>query len=189
MFSCFSFFSYILVVSYTPGPINIMSMNNAKNVGFKKGIIFNLGNFTGHFLVMVLCLIFSKALYAVIPQIQFPMKIIASAYLVYLIFKIIIPSKKETTGEGFITGALLQLINPKVIMFGLTVMTSYILPYYSEIPTIILFTVLLSSVQLTGNICWTLFGSTANKLFNTHGKILNFVMAVLLLYCAVKLYL
>jgi threonine/homoserine/homoserine lactone efflux protein len=50
MFPWISFLSYIFIVAYTPGPNNIMSMNNAKNVGFKKGIVFNFGILAGFFL-------------------------------------------------------------------------------------------------------------------------------------------
>jgi threonine/homoserine/homoserine lactone efflux protein len=63
MFPWLSFLPYIFIVAYTPGPNNIMSMNNAKNVGFKKGIVFNFGIFAGFFVVMLLCLVFSTYLY------------------------------------------------------------------------------------------------------------------------------
>ena len=84
-------------MSYTPGPINIMSMNNAKNIGLRNSILFNFGNYTGHFIVMLVCLAFSKVLYTVIPQIQLPMKILGAVYLFYLIVKTIVPSKKHET--------------------------------------------------------------------------------------------
>jgi threonine/homoserine/homoserine lactone efflux protein len=166
-------------------------MNNAKDVGFKKGIIFNFGNFVGHFSIMIVCLIFSAALYTIIPKIQFPMKILGSVYLIYLIIKTLVPSKKQEikhNNGSFIIGALLQLVNPKIIIFGMTVMSLYILPYYKETYTLLLFAFLLSCVQFTGNICWTLFGSFASRLFSKHGKILNIIMALLLLYCIIKLY-
>jgi len=118
MFPWISFISYIIILAYTPGPNNIMSMNNAKNVGFKKGIIFNFGIITGFFIVMILCLIFSSVLYTVIPKIQLPMKILGAAYMIYLIVKIIIPAKEQyikNNNGSFLIGALLQLINPKII--------------------------------------------------------------------------
>jgi threonine/homoserine/homoserine lactone efflux protein len=168
-------------------------MNNAKNIGFRKGILFNFGNYTGHFIVMLACLAFSKGLYTIVPKIQIPMKILGAAYLVYLTVKTIIPAKKhenkDNKNRSFIVGALLQLINVKVILFGVTAMSSYLLPHYKNVLVLILFALLMSSVQLTGNICWTLFGSLFSKLFDKHGKILNIIMALLLLYCAVSLFL
>ena len=194
MFPWISFLSYIVIVAYTPGPNNIMSMNNAKNVGFKKGIVFNWGIFTGLSITMIVCLIFSTVLYAIVPKIQFPMKILGAAYMVYLIIKTIVPAKKhenknaKNNNESFIIGMLLQLINPKLIIYGITAMSSYILPYYNSIPVLLLFALLLSVVGLSGTLCWALFGSVFSLLFNKHGTVLNIIMAILLLYSAVSLF-
>ncbi|MDR2795799.1 MAG: LysE family transporter [Spirochaetaceae bacterium] len=179
-------------MSYTPGPINIMSMNNVKNIGLRNSILFNFGNYAGHFIVMLICLAFSKFLYTAIPQIQLPMKILGAAYLAYLIIKTIVPSKKNETktngNRNFFVGMLLQLVNIKIILFGITAMSSYLLPHYKSVLILILFAVLMSSIQLTGNICWTLFGSFLNKLFNNHRLVLNIIMAIMLLYCIIKLF-
>jgi threonine/homoserine/homoserine lactone efflux protein len=192
MFLWIPFLSYIFIMAYTPGPNNIMSMNNATKVGFKKGIFFNFGIFAGFTMVMVLCLIFSSILYTIIPKIQFPMKIIGAAYMLYLIIITILPSKtheiKKNNGS-FLVGALLQFINPKIIMYGITAISSYILPHYQSIPILLLFALLLSFVGFTGTLCWALFGSVFSMVFNKHGKILNIIMAILLLYCAVSLFL
>jgi threonine/homoserine/homoserine lactone efflux protein len=179
-------------MAYTPGPNNIMSMNNAKNIGFRKGIVFNFGILTGFFCVMVLCLIFSTILYTLVPKIQLPMKILGAVYMIYLIIKSFVPPKEHkvrNNNGSFLIGALLQLINPKIIIYGLTAMSSYILVYYRELPILIFFMFLLAFVGFTGTICWALFGSLFSKLFNKHGKILNIAMAILLLYCAVSLFL
>jgi threonine/homoserine/homoserine lactone efflux protein len=171
-----------------------MSMNNVKNIGLKNSILFNFGNYTGHFIVMLVCLAFSKVLYAMIPKIQFPMKILGAVYLSYLIVKTIVPSKKYEANENgnsnasFFVGALLQLVNVKVIFFGITVLSSYLLPYYKNVLPLILFAFLMSSIQLTGNVCWTLFGSLMNKLFNKHRTMLNIIMSIMLLYCVIKLF-
>jgi threonine/homoserine/homoserine lactone efflux protein len=180
-------------MAITPGPINIMSMNNAKSIGLRNSILFNFGNYTGHFIVMLACLAFSKVLYAVAPQIQLPMKILGAVYLSYLIIRTITPSKKHETKENgnnqyFLVGALLQFANIKIILFGITALTSYLLPYYKSIPILVLFAILMSTIQFTGTICWTLFGTVMNKLFIKHRTVLNIIMAIMLLYCIVKLF-
>jgi threonine/homoserine/homoserine lactone efflux protein len=193
MFSWLSFLSYTAIMAYTPGPINIMSMNNVKNIGLTNSILFNFGNYAGHYFVMLECLAFSKILFAILPQIQFPMKIMGAIYLAYLIVKTIMPSSKErhtkeSKKRNFIVGALLQLINVKVILFGLTVMTSYLLPYFKNIPVLILFCLLMSSIQFTGNVCWTLFGTLLDKIFKSKRILLNILMSIMLLYCIIRLF-
>jgi threonine/homoserine/homoserine lactone efflux protein len=178
-------------MTLTPGPNNIMSMNNAKNVGFKKAIKFNFGILVGSFFVLGLCLLFSSILYNLVPTIQFPMKILGAAYLLYLIIKTLIPSKEhkvENTNGSFLIGIVLQLINPKLILFGITVMSSYILPYYKEIPIQILFLIIITIIGFTATLCWALSGSLFSMLFTRHKRVLDIIMAVLLLYCAVSLF-
>jgi threonine/homoserine/homoserine lactone efflux protein len=179
-------------MAYTPGPNNIMSMNNAKNVGFKKGLIFNFGLLTGFFIVMLLCLFLTTVLYTVVPKIQFSMKILGAAYLIYLIVKTFIPSKKDEilneSGKFFIAASL-QFINPKIILYGITAFSLFILPYYNGIPVLVFFAFLLSFVGFSGSVCWALFGSLLSMLFNEHTKLLNIIMAILLLYCAISLFL
>jgi threonine/homoserine/homoserine lactone efflux protein len=167
-------------------------MNNAAKTSFLKALPFNFGVFTGIFLIMLLCFGFSAALYAVIPKVQFPMKIIGASYMLYLIVKTIIPEKKHETKEysaNFLIGVLLQFINPKLIIFGITIMSSYILPYYDSLPALALFILLLAFTGFTGTLCWALFGSLFSVLFIKHGKLLNAIMIILLLYCAVSLFL
>jgi threonine/homoserine/homoserine lactone efflux protein len=179
-------------MAYTPGPNNIMSMNNAKNVGFKKGIVFNFGILTGFFIVMLLCLLFSKVLYTTVPKIELPMKILGAAYMLYLIIKTIFPSKKHEVKNNrgsFFVGALLQLINPKIILYGITAMSSYIFPYYQDMIILIAFAFLLAFVGFTGTICWALFGSAVSIILEKHERIINSIMVLLLLYCAVSLFL
>jgi len=192
MFPWISFTSYIIIVAITPGPNNIMSMNNAKNVGFKKGLTFNFGMFTGIFTVMILCLVFSSVLYSMVPKIQFPMKILGASYIVYLIIKTLLPQKEheiKNEKNSFLVGALLQLINPKLIIYGITAISSFILPYYRELPILILFSFFLALAGFISIICWALFGSLFSKLFTNHKTVLNIIMVILLLYCIVSLFL
>jgi len=192
MFPWLSFASYMIIVAFTPGPNNIMSMNNAKNVGFKKGLPFNLGMFAGLFTVMILCLIFSSFLFSTVPKIQFPMKILGASYMVYLIIKTLLPQKEheiKSEKNNFLVGAFLQLINPKLIIYGITSISSFLLPYYSELPILVLFSFVLALVGFISIICWALFGSLFSKLFTNHKTILNIIMVLLLLYCIVSLFL
>jgi threonine/homoserine/homoserine lactone efflux protein len=167
-------------------------MNNAARVGFKKGIVFNFGILFGFCILMIICTLFSGLLFAIIPQIQFPMKIAGAAYMVYLIIKIVIPSKKhEVTEKGgsFFTGALLQFINPKLYIYAITAMSSFILPHFSSILILLLFAILLAFTGFVSTVCWAAFGSVFSMVFNKHGKTVNIIMSVLLLYCAVSLFL
>ena len=50
----FSFLLYVFVMSFTPGPNNIMAMLFANQYGFKKTLRFCLGVGAGFFVIMIL---------------------------------------------------------------------------------------------------------------------------------------
>lgn len=187
-----AFLAYVFSMTYTPGPINIISMNNAIRLGFKQVFVFNLGTLTGTVMIMTLCMIFSLALYSAVATIEIYMKSIGAAYMIYLAYQNLQHHKLlkiKHKGSTYTSGVLLQFVNAKLVAFGLTAMSTYILPYYDSAAILMLFVLLIAIVQFSANIAWTLFGSLFAKLFKQHGKTIGVVMALLLLYCAVSLFL
>ena len=169
-----------------------MSMNNAATFGFRRGLPFNLGIWVGFSLIMILCALFSVALYAVIPRIQLPMKILGALYMLYLAWRTLqnSPLSVDRTSDGkFWAGFALQFANPKIVVYGITAMSSFILPSFSSPIVLVLFAFLLSSVGATANLSWALFGALFMRLFARHTRVIDFVLAALLVYCAVSLFL
>ncbi|MDR3170611.1 MAG: LysE family transporter [Treponema sp.] len=192
MFNWVAFLIYIFLMSFTPGPNNIMSMNNGVQRGFRKGLIFNLGIWVGIFWAMILCLAASAFLYTLIPRIQFPMKIAGAGYMMYLILITILPAQDHAVRDvkaSFLWGMILQFINPKLYIYGITSMSSYILPFYGNLFILIGFSLILASMGFAGTIAWSLFGSLFSRLFKEHDRIVKVVMVLLLVYCAVSLFL
>ncbi len=188
-----AFLAYILVTAYTPGPNNILSMSNASLYGFKKSFPFNVGILCGFFIVMTLCTLFSAALYTAIPKIKTAMLVLGAAYMLYLAWKIFksSPHNHETqkNRSTFLSGMALQFVNPKIMVYGITSMSVYILPYYKDPAQLILFGLLLSATGFSATLCWSAFGAVFSRLLKNHAKVVNPIMAVLLVYCAVSLFL
>ena len=68
-------------------------------------------------------------------------------------------------------------------------MEAYILPYYhGQWFTLTLFALLLAFIGFCFTLCWALFGSVFKALFSKYAKVTNLVMALLLVYCAVSLF-
>lgn len=193
MFHWLNFLTYAVITTATPGPNNIMSMSNAGRVGLKKSYPFNLGIWVGFMAVMIICTVLSSVLNAVMPIIKTPMLIAGATYMLYLAFKTL-----KRTGEisekqvknGFLSGLFLQFINPKIYIYGMVSMESYILPYFHNSPIKLLgFAILLATIGCFFNLCWAAFGSAFRILFSHHARVTNTVMALLLVYCAVALFL
>lgn len=193
MFSWINFLTYAIITAATPGPNNIMSLSNAGRLGFKKALPFNFGLGAGFSIVMLLCTLFLSALSSVIPKIHMPMLISGAAYMLYLAWKTYKSTdiiKENHSRAGFRQGLTLQFINPKIYIYCIMSMEAYILPHYhGQTLTLFGFAILLAFIGFVFTVCWSAFGSIFKLLFSKHAKITNTVMALLLVYCAVSLFL
>ncbi|HOO12758.1 MAG TPA: LysE family transporter, partial [Bacillota bacterium] len=144
-----AFVSYALITTFTPGPNNIMSMSNASRYGFKRSIPFNVGVFLGFFLIMVLSSLFSVALYSFIPSIKPVMTFIGASYILWLAWKTYssrphVEEKDTRRTNTLLAGLLLQFVNPKVILYGITLVSTFIVPYYKSVPVLVGFAIALA---------------------------------------------
>ena len=193
MFHVSGFLIYCFITAYTPGANNLLSMSNAARLGFRRSFHFNLGILAGFAVVMSVCTLFSTTLYAYLPKVKIFMQLAGAAYMLYLAWKVWKSSANIEADSGkeasFLSGMLLQFANPKIYIYAITAMTLYILPVYHSTGAVIGFTVLLALIGASGSFVWALFGSAFCKFFSRHTKAVNLVMALLLVYCAVALFL
>ena len=193
MFPWYTFLTYAVVTAATPGPNNIMSMSNASKKGFRAALPFNFGIWVGFTLVMATCTLFCTALSALIPALRVPMLVLGAAYMLYLAWGTFRSSgviQEDHSREGFLAGLLLQFVNPKIYLYGIMSMEAYILPYYEGQSIILLgFALLLAFIGFFFTLCWSAFGSVFRRLFTRHARVVNTIMALLLVYCAVSLFL
>ncbi|MDT4372501.1 LysE family transporter [Blautia coccoides] len=193
MLHLYDFLIYCFITAYTPGANNLLSMSNAIRLGFLQSVRFNLGILAGFTVVMSVCTAFSASLYSYLPKVKIVMQILGAAYMLYLAWKVW-KSSSELNADGgkeasFFSGMILQFANPKIYIYAITAMSLYILPVYHSLSALIGFTVILSLIGASGSFVWALFGSAFCKFFSKHTKTVNMIMALLLAYCAVSLFL
>ena len=182
---------YDFTTGFSPGPNNILLLSVTSRYGFKKSLKLMTGIWTGFLMMMILSALFCTALSTLVPAIQPYMKYVGAAYILYLAYT---TAKRKPPKEGnaedkapsYWMGLTLQLVNVKVIIYGLTAYTSFILPYENRMPVLMLYAVMLMSAGAGGNILWSTVGSVLRRFYNKYYKIINGVMAVLLLWCAWK---
>jgi len=192
MIKLIPFLSYVFVTSFTPGPNNIMSMVNAKKYGFKNSFPFNLGVLTGFILLMIACSYFNLFLFNLMPKIEHYVGIFGAVYMLYLAYKVAfgtkigtdLASKKTNT---YLAGITMQFFNPKVILYGITVIATFIIPYYKSGFTLILFSLFLAFVGFISTLCWAVFGALFQNFLTKYNRQFNIVMGLLLVYCAISI--
>lgn len=189
----FSFLLFIIITSFTPGPNNFMAMVFAKQYGLAKTIPFCLGVGIGFFIIIGLSSFFNTIMLNILPAIELPLTIFGVGYMLYLAYKILTSKEledhdnEEEKRNLFFLGAFVQFINPKGILFGLTVVATYILPYYSSYISYLLFSFFLALVGVISTFSWALCGSVFQKALQQYRKSFNMIMALLLMYSAVSI--
>lgn len=199
MFNLMAFLSYVVVVVFTPGPNTIMSMVNASKFGFRKTLRFITGAAAGFFIIIVLSGYFNLLLFNLLPKVKFFMGILGAVYMAYLAVVIIKHKdvsdddnkkdslEKDVSLNSFYTGLMMQFINPKVILFGITVMSNFIIPYFKSNAILLGFSLLLALIAMSATTSWALFGSFFKVFLSKYRKQFNIAMGLLLIYSAVSI--
>jgi cysteine/O-acetylserine efflux protein len=188
------FFIYALVTTFTPGPNNITSSAIGMRRGYW-GTLPYIGGITVGFLVIMLASGFltdvaSRAYRGILPWFKW----IGVAYMAWLAVSLFLPSRHGAEEEaarpvGFTSGLLLQIMNPKVILYGLTIYSSFH-ALISDTPIkLVGSSVLLAVLGCISTSLWALLGSLFSRLLRGRVASLcfNVVMAALLVLSAVSL--
>lgn len=190
------FFSYVVVSCVTPGPNNLMCMVNGTKYGFRKSIKFCFGVATGFLLILLCAIGCNLFLYHHIPQIISIMTPLGALYILWLAWTIWRDKPKEKKESrfrldttSFFVAVILQFANPKGLLYGLTLITNFVFPYDHSVGMCALVLVINWFTVFFSNILWLLFGSMFQRFFEQYKRGLNAVMALLLVYCAVSLFL
>jgi cysteine/O-acetylserine efflux protein len=185
---------FVLITTFTPGPNNLSCASMSINFGIKKTMNYIYGIVTGFFLLLLLCGFFSNLLFVAIPSVEPIMRWVGAVYILYLAYSTFKASFffKEKSNQylwGFYKGVLLQFINPKGIIYGLTLYSVFLNPLIGNPFYIALFSLCFALVGLCAVLTWALFGAMINQYLH-HLKlriILNGILSLLLAYTAVKI--
>ncbi|ERK31530.1 LysE family translocator [Clostridium intestinale] len=183
-----SFFIYCIIVTVTPGPTNIVILSTVNNFGTKKAVEYTYGATIAFGLLLTISSVLNTMLVAVIPKILPIMQVIGSSYIAYLayqIYKMDTSKAIEKQNATFMSGFLMQFINPKVILFTMTVIPSFVMPYYTKLSTLMIFVVCITIIGFMAFITWILFGTIFKGFLQKHQKAVNIIMALFLIYSAI----
>ena len=183
--------SFVVVTTFTPGPNNISSMSLGISAGYRKSLRFLSGVTVGFFGVMCLCALVAAAVLSAFPRLQVFLRIAGSLYIVWLAVHTFLDSfKADPEGKpalGFASGLLLQLLNAKVIVYGLTLYSTFLAALSNRPVLLALSAAVFALVGFSATSAWTLLGSTFTRLLSNPlvRRVTAGVLALVLLYSAV----
>lgn len=182
--------SYILISTFTPGPSNIASTSMGVLHGYRNTVKLQLGLAAGVLIVMFLSGWISTALLNTFPALEPILRYAGAAYILYLAFKLFRATYEfaETDVQpwGFRHGLLLQILNPKLIVYAFTLFSAFLAPIVANIPLLVIVAVLLAATSFVATSVWALFGTGIKaNLQNPRLKVIvNVLLSLSLVYAA-----
>lgn len=189
----FALIPFVLISTFTPGPANISSASMGILHGYKNTLHFLAGLTAAFFLALLLSALLSAVLLNTIPGLETILRYGGSAYILYLAFAILKASYTFETGKAkqmrFMHGFTLNMLNPKMFVFTLTLFSAFLAPITSSPPLFALAIILITLTGFCAISTWTLFGTIIkNHLHSPRIKtVVNIIMAILLVYTALDL--
>ena len=133
------------------------------------------------------------SLLQVFPSFETVLRVIGAGYILWLAYETLRASyafqKDDQSPMGFASGLWLQVLNPKVVVYGLTLYSTFlasitVIPAYLVVSALFLAAMAFWSVST-----WTLFGSAIRTYLHQPGmrRLVNLGLSLLLVYTAIEL--
>lgn len=184
---------YSVISSFTPGPATLSASSVGLRHGFRRSLRYQAGLAVGVFLMMLLGGLLSAGLLAGFPALEPVLRWVGAAYLLYLAYRLLRADytlKEEAAPPlGFRHGLVLNLSNPKLVIYALSVFATFLAPLAGRLGWIIVAALALALVAAASTITWTLFGASLKALLRRPraARWVNLGLALCLLYAAVEL--
>ncbi len=186
-----TFLLYCAVSAITPGPANLCSLASAIRYGRGPALRQWRGIFVGF---AVVALAASAAVWFLGTALSRHIRIltyIGAAYILWLAWSILRGESEKEAEAGarctFLTGLLVQLTNAKVIVYCMTALTSYALPFADSYWDVLKIAAILPFTGPVANLLWLFAGASLQRFFRRYQKPVNIVMALSLVLCAVNI--
>ncbi|OMC82708.1 lysine transporter LysE [Viridibacillus sp. FSL H7-0596] len=182
---------YCFIVTFTPGPTNIVILSTVHNFGVKKALEYTYGATIAFGALLIISAMLNTALITVIPKILIVMQTIGSIYMLYLAYQIYKMDSSDSNGtkDGtFMSGFTMQFLNPKVVLFTMTVFPNFILPYYTSMSVLTISALVITIIGFLAFITWVLFGAIFKSFLQKHEKMVNVIMTLFLVYAAIMIW-
>lgn len=188
------FLAFALGTVITPGPNNITSASAGIQWGYKKTMPYLIGISCGFLFIMLISGLFTSYISSVSQVVFNVLKWLGASYLIYLA---VVPLLKRPSGTAskkalnysFLSGFGLQLINPKTLIYGMTIYSSFAVLVSGSVVSVIISAISLSLVAFTCTSLWAILGTTLSKYFERviFYYCFNGILGILLIYVAITI--
>lgn len=186
---------FAFVSSITPGPNNIMLTSSGLRFGFARSIPHMLGITFGFGVMLALCAAVIGSLVIAMPALHVVLKVIGSAYLLYLAWQLrsMAFTQQEQRGAkplSFFGAAAFQFVNPKAWIMAVTGASAFLPIVRPAWLAIALFCVVFCAVNLPCISLWAGTGAALRRYLARPKwqRLFCTMMVILTVYSAVAIW-
>ncbi|OJF76888.1 MAG: hypothetical protein BKP49_04800 [Treponema sp. CETP13] len=186
--------AFILVTNITPGPNNISSAQTGLSIGYKQSLPYLFGIISGVFCLLLFGAFASSFVLTIFPSIEKVLCIAGALYILYLAWKTFrsdysFNEKNITKPLNFINGIFLQIMNPKAIVYCLTLYSTVLAGLHGHINYLFISAIFSVAVTFLSVSIWALGGSIIRNLMRNKKikRVVNLVLSLLLVLTAMQL--
>ncbi|WP_394143514.1 LysE family translocator [Vibrio atypicus] len=168
-----AFLLFAVSISLTPGAGNVALIGLSSRYGISATLPFILGNAVGVIGLLAGASVGLVGLFSVYPELYSILKWGGAAYLLYMAWGI--ANMDTSSGEnvkksGFMSGILVQILNPKSWVASLTVFSQFVQPDAHYLTQVFFITAVMVVTGVFGMLVWACFGSLLNRMIQTPEK-------------------
>jgi threonine/homoserine/homoserine lactone efflux protein len=178
---------FAVVMSFTPGPNNILLTASGVNFGFVRSIPHMLGVEIGFLVLVAACAAGLGLIFAAFPGLHIVLKVAGGFYMLWLAWKV--ASAKPAGEEGsllarpmtFLQAAAFQWVNPKAVIAALSAIALYMRPGHEAFDLLVMLIVFgVSTILAVAT--WAGFGVALRRFLRdpVHARAFNVAMGLLL---------
>lgn len=168
-----AFASAMFLLAITPGPGVFATISRALASGFTNASFVVLGIVLGDIFFLLLAIFGLSAIASILGDLFILIKYLGGAYLIFLAYSIFTSKETETNIKGvyelswkknFLTGLLITLSNPKVILFYLGFLPTFINLHTLNTNDIVIISIIVTLVLGAVMLTYAYTASKANNL-------------------------
>lgn len=136
--------------------------------------------------MQILCAVFVFGVSTFLPNMLGIMKYIGAAYILWLAIHIAFGRPAADTVEksaSWMKGILLQFVNVKIYLFGITALTGYVTDYSASLWVLLLFEIIIATIGTIATLTWVGMGVLIQKVYQKYYRVINMILALTLLEC------
>ncbi len=182
-----SFLFYCFISGITPGPANLCSFSAAIRFGRKAAFRQWKGLFVGYALVSIAAAFVNYFLGAAFQEYIWIFSTVGFIYILWLAFHMLTMKIDDVDSQNdcnFRSGLLIQITNVKIMIFCLSALGIYVLPYNRSLGALLIVSLILPFTGPMANLVWLFAGSLLKNTYEKHQKAWNIGMAISLVLCA-----